>query len=154
MSSPHTLHKFVEHHRLRLTRDECHDAIVRGKLGHLYEHDADRFGIVLQAPTNSAALDATLRSRKRRAIAAGFILSQEGESEAILLFDPADTKQARLSIRLIHAKKIKIAPQPTDAQLRARALFLSKVRSNRPCIRQNTDAEGDKGDEPSTGAAG
>jgi hypothetical protein len=146
MGSHTTLAEFSEQYRVRVRRDDCGDPMIPGKLGHLYEHGAVRFGIVLQAPTNSTALDATLRSRKRRAIAAGFILRQEGDSEAILLFDPADTKQARLSIRLIHAKKIKSAPRPTDAQLRARALFSSKVRSNRPCIRQNTDAVGEQGE--------
>jgi hypothetical protein len=140
MSSPHILHHFIEHHRLRLNRDECHDAIVRGKLGHLYEHDAGRLGIVLEAQAKSASLDTTLRARKRRAIAAGFLLHQEGASEAILLFDPADTKQARLAIRLIHTKKIRQAAPPTDAQLRARALFSSKRGPGRPCIDQNTNA--------------
>jgi len=140
MGSPTKLKGFAEHHRLRLSRDKCRDAIVRGKLGHLYEHDARRFGITLEAPANSARLDNTLRSRKRRAIAAEFLLHQEGEFEAILLFDDADAKQARLAIRLVLAKKIKQAPRPTDAQLRARALFSSKVRSKRRCFDQNTNA--------------
>jgi hypothetical protein len=146
---PAAFRQFAGHHRVRVKLDECHDAIVRGKFGHLYEHGAGRFGIVLEAPSNSAALGATLRSRKRRAIAAGFFLCQEGDSEAILLFDPADTKQARLAIQLIHAKKIKVAPRPTDAQLRARALFSCRVRSKRPCIEQNMNAlvgQGDRAD--------
>jgi hypothetical protein len=140
MGSPTTLAGFAERYRLRMNRDECHDTIVRGKLGHLSAHDARWFGIVLEAPANSTSLDNTLRSRKRRAIAAGFLLHQEGDFEAIVLFDPTDTKQARLAIRLIHAKKIKKAPRPTDAQLRARALFSSRARSRRPCFDQNTDA--------------
>jgi hypothetical protein len=57
-----------------------------------------------------------------------------------LLFDPADPKQARLAVRLIQAKKIRQASRPTDAQLRARALFSSKARSKRPCFDQNTNA--------------
>jgi hypothetical protein len=138
--------QFSEHYWLRVKRDDCGDPIIRGKLGHLYEYSAGRIGIVLEAPSKSAALDATLRSRKRRAIAAGFNLRQEGDSEAILLFDPADTKQARLAIQLIHAKKIKKAPRPTDAQLRARALFSSKARSKRPCFAQMTNAVVGQGD--------
>ena len=145
MGSQTTLAEFSEQYRIRVKRDDCGDPIIPGKLGHLYEHGAGRIGMVLEAPSNSAALDATLRSRERRAISAGFVLHQEGDFEAILLFDPADAKQARLAFRLIHAKKIKKAPPPTDGQLRARALFSSKVRSNRPCIRQNTDAVGGQG---------
>jgi hypothetical protein len=144
---PPTFHQFVENHRLRVKRDKCHDAIVPGILGHLsnrvlsagasYEHDASRFGIVLS----------TLRSRKRRAIAAGFLLRQEGDSEAILCFDSVETSQARLAIRLIQTKKIRRVAQPTDAQLRARALFSSKARSRKPCFDQNTSAVLGHGDE-------
>ena len=142
-----TFHQFVENHRLRVKRDECHDAIVSGKLGHLYQHNASRFEIVLEAPADSTRLDSTLRSRKRRAIAAGFVLHQEGDCESILLFDPVDVKQAGLAIRLIQAKKIRQALQPTDAQLRSRALFSSKARSKRPCFDQNTSAVLGQGDE-------
>jgi hypothetical protein len=140
MAPPPTLVGFAEKHRLRVNHDKCHDAVVLGRLGHLYEHDTHRFGIVLELPADITRLDNTLRSRKRRAIAKGFVLHQEGDSEAILLFDPTDTNQARLAIRLIQAKKIKKAPPPTDAQLRARALFSSRARSRRLSFEQNTSA--------------
>ena len=139
MESPTTRAGFAEQYRLRVKLDECRDAIVPGKLGHAYEHDTRRLGIVLEAPSDNASSDKTLRARKRRAVTAGFVVHQEGEWEAILLFDPADTTQARLAIRLIHAKKIKQAPRPTDAQLKVRALFSSKARSRRPCFDQMTN---------------
>jgi hypothetical protein len=140
MGSPTTLTGFAEQYRLRVNLDRCRDRIIRGKFGHLYEHDARRLGIVLEAPPDDASSDRTLRVRKRRAIAAGFLPHQEGDFEAILLFDPTDAKQAGLAIRLIHAKKIRQAARPTDAQLRARVLFSSKVRPRRPCLSQNTNA--------------
>jgi hypothetical protein len=140
MGSSTTLAGFAQQHPFRGKLDACHDAIVPGKLGHLCQHDAARFGIVLEAPADSTRLDNTLRSRKRRAIAAGFLLNQDGDFEGILLFDPADTKQARLAIRLVQAKKIRRAAQPTDGQLRARALFSSKARSRRSCFDQNASA--------------
>ena len=31
-----TLQRFAEEHRLRVSRDECRDHIIRGKRGHLY----------------------------------------------------------------------------------------------------------------------
>ena len=149
MESLTTLAGFAENYRIRVKRDDCGDPIIRGKLGHLYEHDIDSFGIVLESPTEHGRLDNTLRARKRRAIAAGFLVHQEGDSEAILLFDPGDSKQARLAIQLIHTKKIRQAAPPTDAQLRVRALFSSKARSRRPCFDQNTDAAIDnEGDTP------
>jgi hypothetical protein len=138
MGSPTTLAEYGEKYRIRMKRDECGDSIVGGRFGHLYEQYAGRFGIVLELPADGTRLDNTLRSRKRRALAAGFVLHQEGECEAILLFDPSDRKQAALAIRLIQAKKIRKAPRPTDAQRRARALFSFKARSRRPCFDQNT----------------
>jgi hypothetical protein len=140
MESPITLAGFARRYRLRMNRDECHDAIVRGKLGRLYEHDAGRFGIVLEAAPDNARSDKTLRARKRRGIAAGFLLHQEGDFEAILLFDLADSKQAALAIQLIQAKRIRRTVLATEAQLRARALFSSWARSRRPRFDQNSDA--------------
>ena len=136
-----TFAAFANANRLRIKTDACGDSFVPGKLGHLYEHDAHRFGIVLEAGACGASLNTTLRARKRRAIAAGFGLHQEGDCEAILLFDPTDVIQARLATRLIDAKKIRKAARPTDAQLRSRALFSSRSRSRRPCFDQNTSAK-------------
>ena len=79
MQSPSTFARFAEHYRCRVTRDHCGAAIIRGKFGHAYEHDAGQFGIVLEAPADTAILDNTLRSRKRRAIATGFFMNQEGD---------------------------------------------------------------------------
>jgi hypothetical protein len=54
MRSPTTLAGFCEYYRLRMKRDECGEPVVRGKFGHLYEHDASRLGIVLEAPPDNA----------------------------------------------------------------------------------------------------
>ena len=145
MLSQSSVVTFAEKYRVRVKRDDCGECVVRGKLGHLYEHDACRFGISLEAPPNNARSDRTLRARRRRAIGAGFVTHQEGDSEAVLIFNPADTKQARLAIRLIDAKKIRQVAVPTDAQLRARALFSSKARSRRACFDQNTNAVAGQG---------
>jgi hypothetical protein len=88
MGSPTTLVKFAQQNRLRMTQDGCREAVVRGKFGHVYEHSATHLGIALEASANGRRFDNSLRSRKRRAIACGFILHQEGDFESILLFDP------------------------------------------------------------------
>lgn len=67
MRSSGTLVGFAEHHRIPKRRDDCGDPIIRGKFGHVYEHDAGQFGMVLEAPADTAVLDNPLRSRKRRA---------------------------------------------------------------------------------------
>ena len=108
--------QFCERFRLRLKRDRCGDQIIPGKFGHLYEHGPGVFGLVLEAPADSTRLDRMLRSRKRKALAAGFVLHQEGDAEAILLFDPANPRQARLAVRLVGAKLKRVA---STAQLEA-----------------------------------
>jgi hypothetical protein len=90
MLSQSSVVNFAEKYRVRVKRDDCGECIVRGKLGHLYEHGAVRFGISLEAPPNNARSDRTLRARRRRAIGADFVTHQEGDSEAVLTFDPAD----------------------------------------------------------------
>jgi hypothetical protein len=140
MGFQRTLAEYGERYRVRVNRDECGDSIVRGKFGYIYEHDAQLLGIAFVAPPDKLRLDRTLRARRHRAVAAGFILHQEGDCEAILLFDPSDRKQALLASQLIHVNKIRKAAKPTDAQLRARALFSRQARSGRPCLEQNTSA--------------
>jgi hypothetical protein len=139
-SCDHVFLEFSDQYRLPVTRDHCNHPIIRGKFGHIHEHGSGLLGIVLEAAANNDRFDTTLRSRKRRAMAAGFVLHQEGDCEAILLFDPADLDQAQLAIRLIEAKKIRKAAKPTDAQLRARALFSSKARPGGPRSDQNASA--------------
>lgn len=106
--------EFSESRRLKVKRDDCGDPIIPGKFGHLFEYGAGVFGLVLEAPADSTHFDRTLRRRKRKAIAAGFTLHQEGDVEAILLFNPADPKQTRLAIRLVGAKAKRV---PSPAQL-------------------------------------
>ncbi len=99
--------EFATKYRLRLRRAEDGETIIPAKLGHLYSHDPDRgiFGLVLEAPADNSNLDNTLRARKRKAEKEGFQVHQEGDFEAILLFDANDSKKARLAIRLVGARR-------------------------------------------------
>ena len=49
-TQPATFAAFVDRYRLRTKRDACGDHIVPGKFGHLYEHDQELFGLVLEDP--------------------------------------------------------------------------------------------------------
>jgi hypothetical protein len=46
-AQPLTFAAFTSGNRLRIRRDACGDPFAPGKLGHLYAHDRDWFGIVL-----------------------------------------------------------------------------------------------------------
>jgi hypothetical protein len=140
MESPISIGRFAERHQVRLKRDGYGDWTVGGKYGDIFVDASYRFGIVFESRSNDERFDYTLRSRKRRAIAAGFVLHQEGDFEAILSFDHGNELQVCLSIRLIQAKRIRKAVRPSDAQVQSRALFSSKARSKRPRLDQRNDA--------------
>ena len=90
---------------LRIKGDGCGDPTIPGNFGHLYEHGTGCFGLVLEEPADTPSRPKSLLARRRLALAAGFSLHQEGDVEAILLFDPADERQARLAVKLARARR-------------------------------------------------
>ena len=86
-----TIIALAEKNRLRVRRDGCGDVVVVGKLGQLYQHDDGLVGLLLISPNgDDPKLDCTLRSRKRKALAEGLKLHQEGDYESTFLFDSED----------------------------------------------------------------
>jgi hypothetical protein len=99
------IEQFATTMRVKVRRHEDGELIIPGKLGHVYQHDEATFGLVLEAPPHDTRLDNTLRARRRTALREGFEIHQEGDIEAILLFDSNNAKQARLAVRLVGAKR-------------------------------------------------
>jgi hypothetical protein len=95
---------FAGTYRLRIHIDQCRERIVPGKLGHIFDHGSGKFGIVLEEIVGSSQ-GRLLLARRRTAVEASFQMTQAAEYESVLLFDPADLKQARLAIRLVRARK-------------------------------------------------
>jgi hypothetical protein len=139
MESSGSIERIASLYRLRLKRDCCGDWTVAGKYGHIFVIAPGRLGIVLESQSTDERFDYTLRSRKRRAIAASFVLRQEGDFESILSFDQSDELQARFAVRLIQARRIRKAVLPSDAQLQLRALFSSRARSKRARLDPKND---------------
>jgi hypothetical protein len=126
--------------RAALTRHADGEAVIAGRLGHIYQHgpEPDNFGLVLEAPADTRKLDKTLRCRKLRALQAGFCVHVEGDVEAILLFDAGDPAQARLAIKLVGARqKRRVKQSAAFLEARKRSQF------QRPTVVQGP--EGDQG---------
>jgi hypothetical protein len=103
--------KFAERLRLRVKRDECSDPIIPGRRVHIYNHGDGRFLASCSKPRQmTPSSDRTLLKQKHKALDKWVPASQEGDVEAILLFDPEDTKQARLAIRLMGATTTEASP--------------------------------------------
>lgn len=116
---------FSIEYRVRTRREECGETIIRGRLGHVFDHgDGGRFGVLLLLPTKRRWNHA----RKRRR-AAGFHVHQDAETEGTALFDPTDPGQVRLALRIVGAKRKRTASR---AQLQAlkRARAALRIHQN------------------------
>ena len=94
---------FADTYRVRARRDECGELILPGRIGHVYEHGAGKFGIYLSCATKRA-----WSSAKRTLTAAGFTIRQNGETEGTALFDPENEQQARLALEIARIRKRRV----------------------------------------------
>lgn len=93
---------FADKHRLRLKADECRDKYVPARYGQIYADGSNLAVMFIDGPEGTHRL--TMRSRIRRAVEAGFSVSQMGDGEAVLYFTP---EQSKLAIKLVGARKSK-----------------------------------------------
>jgi hypothetical protein len=94
---------FADTYRVRARRDECGELILPGRIGHVYEHGAGRFGVYLSYPTKRA-----WSSAKRTLTATGFTIRQNGDMEGTVLFDPENEQQARLALTIARIRKRRV----------------------------------------------
>ncbi len=129
-----TFSDFTSRYRLRAKRDPCGDRIIPGKLiaadmpkrveycNHIYDyHDGKHLAVCLLLLTKKRWTWA-----KRRLLAIGFELHQDGDTEGCLLFDPLDRKQARLAIRVCRIKSTRVL---SEAQGVAGTAALEKAQA-------------------------
>jgi len=97
---------FARKHRLRVRLDTCGEVVIPGKprkepraedRNHIYEHGQGMFGIYLQFQTRRK-----WNFTKKRLLAKGFTLKQDGDTEGTLLFNPETL--AKAAIREVGAR--------------------------------------------------
>lgn len=83
---------FAEQHRLTTRKDSCGELIIPGKPRnvkplesrcHIFEHSEGTLGLYL-----GVASVGKWNNRRKAALASGFTLSQDGDTEGIVLFNP------------------------------------------------------------------
>ncbi len=112
-----TIQQFAEKHRLKITRDTCGDAIIQGRLykdANISEHDA---GKLCMCWLTKESRTAKFNSVKRECLVAGMTIAQEGDNEAIFLFEPQNDAQAKLAIKSIRAKVKRVLSPEALAKL-------------------------------------
>jgi hypothetical protein len=123
-----TLTTFAENNRLTVKKDDCGDAIIQGKYGHIYEYGSGKLGVCITSNSGNA-----YRWNRTRAafIAAGMELSQNGHDEGCATFDPTDATQARTA--MVHAKvrvRRRVSPKTREAMM----ANLARARQDRQSI--------------------
>jgi hypothetical protein len=113
--------EFAEKHNVNVRRDTCGEEIIPGKprkaervedRSHVYDHgDGKRFAVCLLFASGRRWVNA-----KRRLLALGFELRQQGDTEGTLLFDPENEGMAKAALREAGVKKRRVM---TEAQLEA-----------------------------------
>jgi hypothetical protein len=118
---------FAKQNRLTVRKDDCGDAIIPGKYGHIYEDGSDRLGVCIM----SNAGNAYRWNRARTAFtAAGMDITQNGDDEGCATFDHENATQAKTA--MLHAKvrtRRQVSPE------RREALMASLARARR--VRQS-----------------
>ena len=123
VAGPITFHDFARRENVRLRRDECSDSVLVGKCGHVFDYGSGRFGLCLTLHTKrqwSAA--------KRKLLAARFTITQDGDTEGVATFDPADAVQVSVAFKLAG---IRHRRKPSPANLAALATARSAALRGR-----------------------
>jgi len=122
------LPEFAVTKNLKTKRDVDGTCIIPGRLGesHVYECAPNQLGVLFQptsAPTDQPRTK-LWNSVRKKCIAAGMTLRQNGDDEGALSFDPENSEQAKLAVRCIKARARR---RPSAAQL----AVLAKARAVR-----------------------
>jgi hypothetical protein len=117
-----TVQQFAEKYRLKVTREPSGDEqgdyrIIQGRLykdANISEHDNGMLAMCWLTEKSHAK---KFNSVKRVCLSAGMTIAQEGDDEAIFLFNPENDEQAKLAIQSIRAKVRKVLSPEALAKL-------------------------------------
>ena len=108
-----TIQEFAATYRTKPRLDSCGEAIIPGKprkaalledRNHIFEYGSGRFGVSLLLRTARHWNNA-----RKRLVAGGFTVTQNGDTEGTLTFDPTDEKQSRAAIRAAGIRSLSLA---------------------------------------------
>jgi hypothetical protein len=124
--------KFAETHRLRIKRDVDGTYIIPGNLGdsHIYDYSDEELGVLFM-PTHKASDKPRTKlwnSVRRKCIAAGMTLRQNGDDEGALSFDPNNAVQVKLAIKCVRARARRRVSEAHRMKLVANAALARAAR--------------------------
>ena len=129
-----TIQELAEQYRLKTSRDECGEVVVRGKLGIISEHDAGMFAAVFMPDEHNERPQKSWGrlwgAVREKCLTAGMTLRQEGDVEGVFLFDPANKAQAKLAIKVTRVKVRKQLSPERAAELATRLAAMRARHGN------------------------
>jgi len=132
-----TIRAFADHNRLPISRDADGTTVIPGHAGcQLYEYDEGELGLLVFSE------DQNFRPRRwaairKKCLAAGMTLRQNGHDEGALSFDSNNRQQARLAIKLAGARpKRQLSPEH-----RAKLLAVGFQKRSNPTLEKVSSAK-------------
>jgi hypothetical protein len=120
-----TIEQFAAQHKVKIKRDDCNDPIIPGKVGHIGDgYSGGLLSVYVDAETPRAWTYA-----KRKLVAVGMRIKQNGDADGVVMFDPANLTQVRIALKVAGIKTKRKAAPPSPAQLAARAMFADRRRN-------------------------
>lgn len=119
---------FADKYRLKVRRnpDDDNDLTINGRSGQIYTHSGSELGILFMPGHDKSGhgvgswCPKKWGNIRRKAVAAGMTLRQNGDTEGSLSFDPANREQAKLAIKIAG---VKVKRSASPAQLANLAKF-------------------------------
>jgi hypothetical protein len=128
--------EFAAKYHVRTKRDSCGEDIVAGSVrpkdmparveyaAHVYDHgDGKRFGLLLLFQSKPKWTYA-----KKKLVAAGFTIKQDGDTEGTALFDPENCAQVDVAFRVAH---IRVRKELTAERREALSARLTAARQSK-----------------------
>jgi hypothetical protein len=155
---PLNIKEFAQKYRVNTKRDSCGEDIVVGSIrpdgparpecaSHIYQNDSVQFGLFLPFRTKTKWTFA-----KKKLVAAGFTIKQDGDTEGIALFNPEDRKQVRVAFRV---GCIRVRQEVTPERREALIARLNKPKKPKtaPALASTLQSEGTFGAGNDAGAS-
>ena len=107
---PIHLRQIATDYRLRLSRDECGEVIIKGSKGHLYAHDDSVLAVLVFLSSKRAWTHA-----RKKLITAGLALLQDCDTEGTASLDSQNPEQVNLAIRVAGVKqRRRVTPETAE----------------------------------------
>jgi hypothetical protein len=125
-----TVQEFAKQYRLKLVRDPDGGDFIAGRLykdAVISEHDNGMLAMcfLVDGRAGAPSRQALFNRVKKESLDAGMRIAQEGDQEAVFVFDPEKPEQSKLAIRSIRAK---VKRQLSPEQVARQVAVLAKAR--------------------------